>query len=75
MKFAGGVLILAMVGYLFIAGGISLLFHMMVPYCGGSRGVRFNPIFGRKFTLKAREMASPTFQILKFSRGACPWTP
>ena len=33
---------------------------------------RREPPFYLKFTLKAREMASPTFQILNFSRGSMP---
>ena len=41
----------------------------------GVRWVQLNPLFCLKFTLKAREMVSLTFQILKFSGGTCPSTP
>ena len=50
----------------------------LLSFYGGSRGVRWvrsNPLFCLKFTLKAQEMASPTFQIVKFSQGSMPPDP
>ena len=42
---------------------------------GGVRWVRSNPLFCLEFTLKAWEMATPMFQILKIFQGTMPPDP
>ena len=52
----------------------SIPHHIPVADLGGVWWVRSNPLFCLKFTPKTQEMAFLTFQISKFSGGACPQT-